>query len=167
MLGRDYVPEREALAAEIELTDGKIRKGKLSVVAGKSLAETLNGAQAFIEFTAFGDGLASYVAKAHIVAARPIDIPKSVPLQERRGAAGGDDPYQILGVAPGAPWFNVREAYIKMAKTYHPDRFAGVDLPKEVAEYLGAKARRINVAFAILEEAFKRSASPPELSVAG
>ena len=157
MRGRDYVPDKEALAAEIELADGKIRKGKLWVPVGKSLADVLNGPQPFVEFTVFGDEGTSHFAKANIVAAKAVEIPKSVPLQERRGVAGGDDPYQILGVAPGTPWFGVREAYIKLAKTYHPDRYSGIDLPKEVREYLGAKASRINVAFGLLEEALKQA----------
>jgi DnaJ-domain-containing protein 1 len=160
MLGRDYQPEKEALAAEIELADGRIRKGKLWVAAGKSLADTLNGGQPFVEFTPLGDERASHLAKAHIVAVKAIDIPKFVALHERRGVAGCDDPYQILGVSAGTPWGAVREAYLNLAKTYHPDRYSGVDLPKEVAEYLGAKARRINVAFALVEEAFKQAASP-------
>jgi hypothetical protein len=160
MRGRDYVPVKEALAAEIELADGRIRKGKLWVAAGKSLTETLNGGQPFVEFTAFGDEMPTLLAKAHVLAARAIEIPKFVALHERRGAAGGDDPYHILGVEPGASWAAVREAYINLAKTYHPDRFSGVELPKEVVEYLGAKARRINVAFALIEEALKQAAQP-------
>jgi hypothetical protein len=154
---RDYLPEKEALAAEIELTDGRIRKGKLWVPVGKSLADALNGPQPFVEFTAYGDQGTGHFAKASIVAAKAIDIPKSVPLHERRGVAGGDDPYQILGVAPGTPWFGIRDAYINLAKAYHPDRYSGVDLPKEVREYLVAKASRINVAFGLLEEALKQA----------
>jgi hypothetical protein len=161
MRGRDYVPEKEALAVEIELTGGHTRKGKLWVPVGKSLADMLNGTQAFIEFTSFGEERTSLLAKAQIVVARPIDIPKFAPLHERRGAAGGDDPYQILGVAPGAPWGTVRESYINLAKAYHPDRYSAVDLPTEVVEYLGAKARRINAAYALLEDALKQTAGAP------
>jgi hypothetical protein len=161
MRGRDYVPEKEALAVEIELSGGDTRKGKLWVPVGKSLADVLNGTQAFVEFTSFGEERTGHLAKAQIVVARSIDIPKFVPLHERRGAAGGDDPHQILGVAPGAPWGAVRESYINLAKVYHPDRYSGIDLPKEVVEYLGAKARRINAAYALLEEALKKAAGAP------
>ena len=89
-----------------------------------------------------------------------------MPLYERRGASGADDPHQILAVAPGAPWLAVREAYLRLAKAYHPDRFSGMELPKEVLEYLDAKARRINVAYELLEDTFKRSmnAAPEEAS---
>jgi hypothetical protein len=158
MRGRDYVPEREALAVEIELTHGEVRKGKLWVPIGKPLADALNGTQTFVEFTPFGEERTALLAKAQIVVVRPIEIPKLVPLHERRGAAGGDDPHHILDVASGAPWATVRESYIKLAKAYHPDRYSGMDLPSEVVEYLGAKARRINVAYALLEDSLKRVA---------
>jgi hypothetical protein len=38
-----------------------------------------------------------------------------------------------------------------MMRSYHPDRFAGVELPKEVSSYLESMARRINIAFSMLE----------------
>lgn len=152
MRGRDYAPEKETLSVEVEFADRRVQKGKLLVPAGKSLAEALNGPQAFVEFTPFGDDRASCLAKTSIVAARTIDIPKFVPLHERRGVAGGDDPHQILGVSAGMPWIEIREAYIRLVKAYHPDRYAGVCLPGEVLEYISAKARRINAAYALLEE---------------
>ena len=68
-----------------------------------------------------------------------------------------DDPHHILGVAPGAAWHTVREAYLQLAKAYHPDRFAGLTLPSEVTEYLGVKVRRINAAYALLEGSLRNS----------
>lgn len=161
MRGHDYVPDKEAMAVEIQLINGDLRKGKLWVPAGKSLADVLNGTQAFIEFTPFDETWPRHVAKAQIAFARLVEIPKFVPLHERRGVAGGDDPHEILAVAVGAPWCSVRESYLRLAKIYHPDKFSGVELPKEVVEYIGAKARRINAAYALLEDSFKLTAREP------
>jgi hypothetical protein len=153
MRDREYTPNKDALVVEIQLSDGGLQKGKLWVPVGKTVVDVLNSEQPFVQFDVLGDDCTTYLAKAHIVSVRAIDIPKFVPMHERRGAAGGDDPYQILGVSPATPLPSVREAYIRLVKAYHPDRFSGVDLPNEVTEYLGAKVRRINAAFALLEGA--------------
>jgi DnaJ domain len=160
MLSRDYVPEKEAVAVEVSLADGTVLKGRLWVPASKKLSDTLNAPQTFFEFTPYGEERPYFLAKGHVTTMRVIEVPKAVPPYERRGGAGADDPHQILAVPPGAPWSSVREAYLGLAKTYHPDRFASMDLPTEVLEYLGAKTRRINTAYALLEDAFKRAASP-------
>jgi DnaJ-domain-containing protein 1 len=53
----------------------------------------------------------------------------------------------------------VREAYLQLAKAYHPDRFAAAGLPSEVSDYLALRTRRINAAYALLEEQIKKGAS--------
>lgn len=158
--GSDYIPEKKPVQVEIGLVNGNTLKGKAWVATGKSLTDTLGAAQAFLEFTPYGDERVSYLAKAQILTLCPIDIPKSIPLYDRRGVVDADDPHHILGVTPGAPWHAVREAYLKLAKTYHPDRFAGVTLPSEVTEYLGVRTRRINAAYAVLEDCLRHAASP-------
>ena len=44
----------------------------------------------------------------------------------------------------------MREAYHRLVKQYHPDKFANADLPREVKEYLNAMSRRINAAYTAL-----------------
>ena len=51
----------------------------------------------------------------------------------------------------GATHDKIRQAYIELAKIYHPDRYATVTLPVEVTDYLSAMARRINAAYAALD----------------
>lgn len=153
----EYAPERKAVAVEIRLSDGSTAKGKLWAAANKSLADTLNGASPFLEFTPYGAEKPQYLSRAHILTIAAIEIPKSVPLHERRGSGDADDPHHILGIEPGSAWHCVREAYIALAKAYHPDRFAGVTLPNEVREYLGVRASRINAAYAVLEDAMRQA----------
>jgi hypothetical protein len=155
--GNDYVPDKKALPVEISLVNGTLLKGKVWAPAVKSVADILNGPQSFLEFTPYTDERAHYLAKAHIATLVVVEIPKAVPLYERRGVLDADDPHHILGLAPGAAWHEVREAYLQLAKAYHPDRFAAASLPGEVTEYLGIKARRINAAYAALEDSLKRA----------
>jgi curved DNA-binding protein CbpA len=65
-------------------------------------------------------------------------------------------------LAAGASREEARQAYFRLAKDYHPDRYATVELPKEVRDYLAAMARRINAAHAALETPIKRQAARPE-----
>jgi hypothetical protein len=156
-IGNDYLPEQKPVSVEIALAGGDRLKGHLWLPAGRLLADALNAPHAFVEFQRYGEEHASYIAKSQIAVVRALEVPKSSPLIDRRGSRDADDPYEILAVAPGAPWHVVREAYLSLAKVYHPDRFAGVGLPVEVADYLGSKVRRINAAYAMLEDSFKHA----------
>jgi hypothetical protein len=153
----EYAPERKPVAVEIRLADGSVVMGKLWAAANKSLTDTLNAGSPFLEFTPYGAERPQYLSRAHILAIATIDIPKSVPLYERRGVGDADDPHHILGIEPGSAWHAVREAYIALAKAYHPDRYAGVTLPEEVREYLGVRASRINAAYALLEDSMRQA----------
>lgn len=147
-----------AAAAMIELDDGRRISGRFLIPRSKSLIEVLNGSAGFIEFEPF-DGEKSVIAKSTIRSLRMLS-----------NAAGGDpstlirerqdfDPYQILGLDKLAARSDVRDAFHRLAKAYHPDRYANAELPPEVSHYLQAMARRINAAYEVLaEEAARREA---------
>lgn len=155
----EHIPERRPLPVEIGFADGALQKGRLWIVSGRSLGETLAGSNGFLEFTPFGEERARYVSKAHIQSLAEIDIPKPTQLYDRRKGLESDDPYHILRVNAGVPWHAIREAYLKLAKTYHPDRVAGLNLPEEVMDYMNREARRINAAYAVLESTFRSAAN--------
>ncbi|HBG56338.1 MAG TPA: molecular chaperone DnaJ, partial [Ruminococcaceae bacterium] len=53
------------------------------------------------------------------------------------------DPYKVLGVSPDATDAEVKAAYRKLAKKYHPDNYA--DSP--LADLAGEKMKEINEAY--------------------
>ena len=146
----DNVPEPSAVPVEVVLADGTLIKGKLLVSAGKTLADALNGTAAFIEFEPYG-GERSFLAKGQLASVQLVCVPKAVNLSARTRDGDSFNPHAILGVAPNAGWEEVRQAYHRLAKSYHPDRYASAELPSEVQDYLAAMARRVNAAYAALE----------------
>ena len=53
------------------------------------------------------------------------------------------DPYKVLGISPNATDDEVKEAYRKMAKKYHPDNYAGSPLSDVATE----KMKEVNEAY--------------------
>jgi DnaJ like chaperone protein len=62
--------------------------------------------------------------------------------------AGRDcDPYDVIGVACGAPDQEVRQAYLDLVRTHHPDRLIAQGMPPEFVEVANAKMAAINAAY--------------------
>lgn len=138
------------MAVEVTLADGEVAAGKIVVPAGRNVGEFLNGAAAFVEFEPY-DGQRTFLAKASIRAVRVLQVQRTVNFNQRLRDLDGFDPWAVLGVERLAAWDDVRAAYHRLAKIYHPDRYATADLPDEVSSYLSGMARRINAAYAALE----------------
>lgn len=137
--------------AELTLDDGRQVKGKFLAPVSKPFAEVLNGPAAFLEFEPYG-GERTFIAKTSIHSVRLTGVPSAQSLDARQRELDGFDPYAILGVPRGASFDDVRHAYHRLAKIYHPDRYANAELPDEVRDYLATMARRVNAAYAALEE---------------
>jgi DnaJ-domain-containing protein 1 len=84
---------------------------------------------------------------------RLISVARGPSLAARAHDMDGFDPHTILGVPASAAFEEVKSAWHRLSKRYHPDRFANVELPEEVAEYLAVMARRVNAAYSALETA--------------
>jgi hypothetical protein len=145
-----FEPETVAINIILQTTDNARLTGRIVVPRNRGLGEVMNGPNPFVDFeTADGDRL--LLAKAAIKSVRSLHAGRPVDLQQRIKDAAGFDPRAILGVAPTATRGEVRQAYLTLAKIYHPDRYASAELPDEVREYLSAMARRINAAYAVLQ----------------
>jgi DnaJ like chaperone protein len=69
-------------------------------------------------------------------------------IRARHIAPAVDDPFVVLGIAPGASLAEVRSAYRGLVKTYHPDRHMAAGTPPEFLRVAEARMAAINAAYA-------------------
>lgn len=69
-------------------------------------------------------------------------------IKARHIAPPPDDPYVMLGLAPGASSAEVRAAYRSLVKTYHPDRHMADGTPPEFIKVAEDRMAAINAAYA-------------------
>jgi DnaJ domain len=150
----DAGTDQPAIAVEVTFDDARTVKGKLLVPVQKGLTDVLNNANPFVEFEPYG-GERQYLLKTSLKVVKPIGVARAVSLQSRLSAADTFDPHAILGVAGAATWDEIKSAYHARAKVYHPDRYSNAELPTEVRDYLASMSRRVNAAFAALEEPYR------------
>lgn len=156
-----------AIPVELRLIDGSVTKGKLLASGtNRCLADVLNSPAKFVEFEPYG-GAAIFVAKERIAEASPLGVPKGINLKARVAGIEPLNPYAILGVPANATAEQIRKAYVALAKTYHPDRYAAAELPAEVLEYLFTMMRRVNAAHAALDNVRKAQAKAASSQGAG
>jgi hypothetical protein len=139
-----------AVPAELTLADGEALIGHLIINSARAIADVLNGETQFIEFEPF-ESPRRYIAKSAIRAVRVVDASSASALDARRPLSGEFDPYAALGVSRDAEWDDIRQAYLRLAKAYHADRYASVELPLEVRDYFQQMSRRVNAAYTLLE----------------
>lgn len=137
------------VAVEIALAGGDVVTGRAALAKGKALHKLLDGDEKFLFVEGF-DGESQFVAKADIKSVKVITTQRPRALSLSVPDASGFDPYRLLGVDAETAWDDVRAAYHRMTKLYHPDKYAGVDLPPEVRGYLEAMAKQVNAAFRVL-----------------
>ncbi len=140
-----------AIPAEVTFDDGEISRGKFFISSTRTFADVLNSTNPFLEFEAYGEDR-RYIAKTSLRNVKLVNVPNASNLHNRVRDGDGFDPHRVLGVAPKTEWPEVRAAYLALSKVYHPDRYASMDLPEEVRDYLSVMSRRINLAYAALEK---------------
>ena len=148
----------DAISVELQMVDGSNRRGALLISRDKSMREFFNTpGEDFVDFDCKRDGPV-VLAKSTVRAIRVDDLKKKDDqgkidaLAARKAELEKLDPYKFLGVTSSVDSDGLHKAYIAMARTYHPDRFADVKLPPEVLDYLNAMARRINGVYEELVE---------------
>jgi DnaJ domain len=152
---RPHEPERCNQTVEVTLDDGEVIRGRLHYPNNRTLGDELNHASGFLDFEIL-EGERFYLAKSAIQAVRPRQVPRADQLSRAQLKSELFNPWTVLGVSEQASKDEIREAYHRLVKQYHPDRFANTDLPREVKEYLNAMSRRINAAYSTLNGGLKR-----------
>ncbi len=142
---------RKAIAVQIVLNDGEMLKGQLLSRNASSLIDLVNGERAFLEFETY-DGELIVIGKSSVQQIRPVEVPEARELAHAARQMERFDPFAILGVTREADAASVREAYHDMVKLYHPDRYAGMELPREVLNYMASVSKRINAAFTAVSQ---------------
>ena len=79
-------------------------------------------------------------------------------IRARYIAPAADDPFVVLGVAPGAGPDEVRAAYRSLVRTYHPDRHIAEGTPPEFLRVAEARMAAINAAYAAVTARGARTA---------
>ena len=59
---------------------------------------------------------------------------------------------EVLGVSPDASLSEIKKAYRKLVKEYHPDKLASGSVPEDYIAFANQKIRDINEAYEYLEK---------------
>lgn len=131
----------------LTLSDNSVVMAGVRLSLSNKLGDTLNNSDVFLD-AVLPDGQQLFIAKSHIRSVRSAAVPRADQLEEAsRPGPAGFDPHAVLKVARGSSPEQVRAAYHRMARLYHPDRLASYELPEEVRDYVRAMLVRINLAF--------------------
>ena len=135
----------QSIAVEMLMSDGRKLLGEITVPYGSQLVKQLNGSNLFIDFKDM-DGTPKYIAKSSVLELVEQKAKKAPNLKPSK-VMESENPYVVLGVAENAGHEQIRAAYAKLAKTYHPDQFNAVTLPLEVANYMTQMFERVSNAY--------------------
>lgn len=65
----------------------------------------------------------------------------------------GEKPYQVLGLAAGTPFDEVRQRYRKLVAENHPDKLIARGVPEEFLAIANSRLAAINIAYEAIERA--------------
>lgn len=133
-------------AVVVTMASGAVLAGLIERPRTKPLKHYLNDATMFIEIELY-DGTILQLSKASIETCELRDVPKAEQLALSIRKADVFHPFGTLGLEQTATPEIVREAYRKRIAQYHPDKYAGLDLPPEIVAYISDMMKRVNVAY--------------------
>ena len=144
--GRDDNATRTAVL--LTLADNQMVTVSIRLPLSRRLADALNNDDVFLDAIT-PSGQQQFIAKSTIKLVRSANVPRADQLDTEGRVPGTPafDPYAILKVARDANPEDIKTAYHRMARLYHPDRIASYELPDEVKDYVRTMLVRINLAF--------------------
>lgn len=128
--------------------DGRTENYSVKLPLSGKINDALNNADQFLDaITPQGDQL--FLAKRDVRRVVLVDVPRVNQLNFYRRATdkAAFDPYQVLKVARGASHEEIKQAYHKLVRLYHPDRIGTYELPDEMHDYVRVMLVRINLAY--------------------
>lgn len=137
------------IAVEVTMADGSKVSGRAVLAPGKGVHKLLEGADTFIFVDGF-DGEGAFLPKAEIRGLKVIQPARQQATSLNIPDARHFDPHRVLGLEKGASFEEIRDAYHRLTKLYHPDLYASVALPREVKSYIDAMSKNLNAAFRAL-----------------
>lgn len=138
------------IAVEVLLADGTVVAGRTVLGPGKGVHKLLESPDGFLYVDGF-DGEGAFIPKAQIKSLKVVSPGKPNAMHLSVPDARNFDPYRILGLEKGASFDDIKDAYHRLTKIYHPDRFASIELPREVRSYVDAMTKNVNAAFRALK----------------
>ena len=141
----DHTREQR-ISVIVTMTDAETIQGSLRLPLSNKLANALNNGEIFLDFE-MADGERCFLAKHSVRRIEPISLARVDQLDRHEKSDSVFDAYQILGLPKEASAASVKQAYHRLARSYHPDRFAALDLPREMHDYTTAMLSRINLAY--------------------
>lgn len=138
--------EKGRVPVTLTLASGDTLNGHVFLKTGGQLRDLLNGPDRFLEFEKRDLSLV-YLSKDGVLAVAHLVVPKNDQLQRRARDLHAFDPYHSLGIDRSAGPGEIRAAYRRLARDYHPDKLAGIGVPKEVLDYMNAMFARVHAAY--------------------
>jgi DnaJ-domain-containing protein 1 len=133
----------------ITLSSGEILRGSVPSGASASLAFELNREGIFLNFKD-STGQIVFIAKATIAQVIEGNEEKKAVMPE---LVQGKSPHRVLRVDENASPEAIRQAYMMLAKKYHPDHYSTETTAPEVAEYVSGMFQEITAAYTALKVA--------------
>ena len=132
----------------ITMSDGTVISAAVRLTLSNKLTDALSTSDLFLDILA-EDGEQQFVSKSAIRFIRASDGPRQTHQEAgpRPSAPGPLDPYTVLKLQRSATPDDVKKAYHKLVRLYHPDRIASFDLPEDMMEYARDMLVRVNLAF--------------------
>ena len=128
----------------VELFNGSEFEAYLFLAQDERMSDLLNDNRKFLPFEHLECGATKLVAKEAISVITPKD---KASRRVKDNGMKSENPYRVLGVAPGADFEEVKRHYKEKAREYHPDRFSNDQVPVEMIEFANQMMSRINQAF--------------------
>ena len=131
----------------ITLASGEILRGSVPSGASASLAFELNREGIFLNFKS-GTGQIVFIAKSTISQVIEGNEEKTAVMPE---LVQGKTPYRVLRIEETASPEAIRQAYMTLAKKYHPDHYSTETTAPEVADYVAGMFQEITAAYTALK----------------